>query len=68
MLYRNDYNVKTLKNCFLSVENFVTFKQHNSSNVNKTNFEMKTFASLFSSPYLIELIHQSTRDCLCCPP
>ena len=58
-----------LKNCFLSIENFVTVRQlsSNMSNCKTNNFDMKTYASSYSSPYLIELIHNSQRDCLCCP-
>lgn len=64
-LYNNDYNAKILKSCFISIENFVTLRQ---SNITKSNsFEMKTYASSYSTPYLIELIQQATRDCLCCP-
>ena len=65
----NYTNSIDLKNCFLSIENFVTVRQFSSNitNCKMNDFDMKTYASSYSSPYLIELIHNSQRDCLCCP-
>ena len=54
-----------LEDCFLSIQNFVTVRQ-NYSLCSKNEFDMKTYASSFSSPYLIQLIQNSKRDCLCC--
>lgn len=58
------HNEKYLGKCFLSIENFVTVRKTNGTH---NEFDMKTFASSFSSPYLIELIQNSHKDCLCCP-
>ena len=51
-----------IDNCYLSIQNFVTMR-HNTSNDNK--FELKTYISSFTKPYLIELLQHQTKDCLC---
>ena len=55
-----------LENCFLSIENFVTVRQNQSNFCTLNDFDLKTFASSYSSPYLIELIQNSKNDCICC--
>ena len=69
IFYVNYSDSIALKNCFISIENFVTVRQKstNFTNCKRNEFDMKTFASTYSSPYLIELIHNSQKDCLCCP-
>lgn len=75
LIYLNIVNTTTttstnndLKKCFLSIENFITVRQkYNNSQKFINEFEMKSYASSYTSPYLIELIQNSKRDCLCCP-
>ena len=67
--YINYSDSIALKNCFLSIENFVTVRQL-SSNITEcknNEFDKKPYASSYSSPYLIQLIHECQRDCLFCP-
>lgn len=60
-----------LDNCFISIDNFVTVRRikltNHTNQFNKNEFEMKTFAHSFTTPYLIELISNSRKDCICCP-
>ena len=63
ILLINSKSDSKLEDCFLSIQNFVTVRQNRTGN----DFELKTYSSSFSSPYLIELIQNSQRDCLCCP-
>ena len=64
----NETERNDLKNCFLTIENFITVRQNYNNSENFLNkFEMKTYASSYTSPFLIELIQNSNRDCLCCP-
>ena len=62
------FNSNELKNCFISIENFVTVRKiPNNTTCEKYDFDMKTYASSYSSPFLIELIQNSQKNCLCCP-
>ena len=63
IVLKNSGTESNLQDCFLSIQNFVTVRQNRTEN----DFELKTYASSFTSPYLIELIQNSQRDCLCCP-
>src|SRR5882757_8210101 len=69
-----DYIVKEeLDKCYLSVHNFISLnstlvQQKNASTLNFNNNSQifHTYISSFSKPYLLELVHNSTEDCLCC--
>jgi hypothetical protein len=69
-----DYQIKDLKECYLTIHNFVSINttikdqsSKNESNVIKNKFNFKTYIYSYTKPYLIELIQNSTKDCLCCP-
>jgi|SRR5882757_1110139 len=69
-----DYVLKEeFDKCYLTVHNFIslnsTLVQHkNDSNINFNNYSQKfyTYISSFTKPFLLELVHNSTEDCLCC--
>ena len=71
----SEYNQHSFNECFISIHNFVTVKKlRKSNNYNSTttrlreyDFDLKTFISSYSKPYMIELLQQSTKDCICCP-
>src|SRR5882757_1685845 len=72
-----DYILKEeLDKCYLTVHNFVSLNstieviQQNVSNINFKNYSQSeifhTYISSFSKPFLLELVQNSTQDCLCC--
>ena len=65
VFYIKNSKTYNLSDCFLSIENFITVRQRYNESTNE--FELKTYARSYSSPYLIELIQNSRKDCLCCP-
>ena len=75
--HNGSYNcdVKRPEECFITIHNFVKFnstaimKKYPGTNddVNwKTNQNFKTYIYSYTRPFLIELIQNSTQDCLCC--
>ena len=60
--------------CFITIHNFVKFNStaiiEKSPGVNdvhwNTNQNFKTYIYSYTRPFLIELIQNSTQDCLCC--
>ena len=69
-----DYILKNdMNECYLTIHNLISMKttinekNQNSKKYNITNNqEFKTYIYSFSKPYLLELIQNSTEDCLCC--
>ena len=70
-----DYIMKNdLENCYLTIHNFISLnttleynKTIENENWNLTNNEhFHTYITSFTKPYLIELINNNTKDCLCC--
>ena len=60
-----DYEIKNIDECYLTVHNFITLKSSD-WNTSKDDLEFKTYVYSYSKPYLIELVQNSTHDCLCC--
>jgi hypothetical protein len=72
--YPIDYQIKDINDCYLTVHNFVsvnsTIEQTQSTIISKdvkNKFNFKTYIYSYTKPYLLELIQNSTKDCLCCP-
>ena len=66
-----DYELKVLDQCYLTVHNFISFKSDaflNSRDFFKYNTtqNFKTYIYSYTKPYLLELVQNSTKDCLCC--
>ena len=59
-----DYSNKILDDCYLTLHNLISIQFSNHSNYNST---VKTYIYSASKPFLIELLNNSTDDCLCCP-
>ena len=68
ILYIHSTSGNLSKSCYLTIDNFITLKQkfQNTSDYNNT-FDVKTYARSTTKPYLIELLINSKKDCLCCP-
>jgi hypothetical protein len=70
--YPIDYQIRDIDDCYLTVHNFVSINstiEEISANIshdinNKLNF--KTYIYSYTKPFLLELIQNSTKDCLCC--
>ena len=70
-----EYKNESFNDCFLSIHNFVSVKKlENTNKYNSTftrrreyDFDLKTFITTYTKPYLIELLQQSKQDCICCP-
>ena len=66
--------IEKQEECFITIHNFVKFNStaiiEKSPGVNdvhwKTNQNFKTYIYSYTRPFLIELIQNSTQDCLCC--
>ena len=58
-----DYELKVLDQCYLTVHNFISFKSD--AFLNSTQ-NFKTYIYSYTKPYLLELVQNSTKDCLCC--
>ena len=59
-----DYELKNLNECYLTIHNFIRFP--NWMIQNKSNdFDFKTYIYSFTKPYLIQLINNNTKDCIC---
>lgn len=63
-LQLNTSNVDIDK-CYLSIQNFVTMRyaKHNVSS--EKQFDMQSYITSYSKPYLIQLLQHETKDCLC---
>jgi hypothetical protein len=68
-----DYQIKDIKECYLTVHNFVSINstiQDQISIKNSTDivnkFDFKTYIYSYTKPFLLELVQNSTNDCLCC--
>ena len=69
-----DYELKNIiDNCYLTIHNLIsintTNENMNSNGIEKnisTNEKFKSYIYSYSKPYLLELIQNSTDDCLCC--
>jgi hypothetical protein len=68
-----DYQIKDIDDCYLTVHNFVSMNstiEEISANIShdiKNKFNFKTYIYSYTKPFLLELIQNSTKDCLCCP-
>ena len=60
-----DYELKDIDKCYLNVHNFVTLKSKN-WNYSQNDIEFKSYIYGYTKPYLLELVQNSTHDCLCC--
>ena len=60
-----DYELKDIDKCYLSVTNFVSLKSKY-WNYSKDDIEFKSYINGYTKPYLLELVQNSTHDCLCC--
>jgi hypothetical protein len=68
-----DYQLKYINDCYLTIHNFVSINStirnqptiENSNDI-KNDFDFKTYIYSYTKPYLIEMIQNSTKDCLCC--
>ena len=64
----------SIEKCFLEVHNFIQLNSTamigenvSSKAVNLvTDKSFKTYISSYTKPYLIELIQNSTKNCICC--
>lgn len=64
--YPIDYIIKdNLDQCYLSVHNIISINTSLKNN-NWTNNYFHTYISSFTKPFLLELVQNSTQDCLCC--
>ena len=63
-----DFEVKTsLDECYLTVHNFVTINQTLENGTETTNKkDLKTYIYSYTKPYLLELVQNSTENCVCC--
>ena len=60
-----DYILKQdLDKCYLKIHNFVSIDSQAKDNSTQKNF--KTYIYSYTKPYLIELVQNSTENCLCC--
>ena len=59
-----DYEIKNIDDCYLTIHNFVTLKTK-FWNQSKEDMEFKTYIYSYTKPYLLELVQNSTHDCLC---
>ena len=77
MNFRNgslNCEIEKQEECFITIHNFVKFNStaiiEKSPGVNdvhwNTNQNFKTYIYSYTRPFLIELIQNSTQDCLCC--
>ena len=62
------YELKNINdNCYLTIHNLISINSTigNGNNIS-TNEKFKSYIYSYTKPYLLELIHNSTDDCLCC--
>jgi cell division protein FtsL len=67
-----DYQIEDLKDCYLTIHNFVSINSSiqdrsmkNKSTI-KNKYDFKTFIYSYTKPFLLEMVQNSTKDCLCC--
>ena len=70
-----DYIIKDeIDDCYLSVHNFISIEpivQYNKSQksifwkFNKSSENIHTYISTYTKPYLLQLIKNSSKDCIC---
>ena len=65
-----DYQLIPIEQCYLTVHNFIRFESmalfNNQSEISfKNNQSLKTYIYSYTKPYLIELIQNNSKDCLC---
>ena len=58
-----DHEIKDIDDCFLTIHNLISIKMNDST----SDHDVKTYIYSATKPFLIELINNSTKDCLCCP-
>ena len=55
-----------LDKCYLTIHNFVSIHQKNGIKYSNDSIDFKTFIYSYTRPYLLELINNTTNDCICC--
>ena len=63
-----DYELKNIiDNCYLTIHNLISINTTigNGKNIS-SNEKFKSYIYSYTKPYLLELIQNSTDDCLCC--
>ncbi len=63
-----DYELKNIiDNCYLTIHNLISINTTigNENNIS-SNEKFKSYIYSYTKPYLLELIQNSTDDCLCC--
>ncbi len=63
-----DYELKNIiDNCYLTIHNLISINTTigNENNIS-TNEKFNSYIYSYTKPYLLELIQNSTEDCLCC--
>lgn len=66
-----DYQMKDIfDNCYLTIHNFVSINtsvvKNDLNNIIQNKHSFKTYLYGYTKPYLIELVQNNTKDCLCC--
>ena len=59
-------NITDLDKCYLTIHNFVSIHQKNKFGHSNDSINFKTFIYSYTRPFLLELIQNSTDDCVCC--
>lgn len=53
-----------IDDCYLTVHNLISIKQINESS---SESDVKTYIFSATKPFLIELLKNTSKDCICCP-
>ena len=68
LYFYNSNNETELNNCYLVIHNFFSIRYNKSNmeaHLNKS-FDLKTYVSSYTKPYLIEMISNLNKTCVCC--
>jgi hypothetical protein len=61
-----DFELKNLDECYLTIHNLISINSNRENN-STYNSNSKTFVYTSTKPFLIELLNNATKDCICCP-
>lgn len=62
-----DYELKNLDDCLITVHNFIRMSDNCSNGEkNMNDFDFKSYISTYTKPYLIQLLNNNSKNCLCC--